>query len=171
MHSPIGKVAPGRATGRVLREERNRQLGRARRDLNGDLGRVAIQASTLQQSCEVPLPIGALGINARNLAARAGQSGTRSLVGAMECSGAMPPPCDRGRSRSVPIRRITAPAPIYLAWGSSWAISPNSAICCPRASPVEALTTPRLSITDPARTNSRWNSGLDLIVSSVDRSA
>jgi hypothetical protein len=111
-----------------------------------DVGRVAIQASTLQQSCALPLPIGALGINARNLAARA------------------------GRSRSVPIRRTAAPAPIHLAWGSSWAISPNSAICCPRASPVEALTTPRLSITDPARTNSLRNSALERIESSADRS-
>ena len=43
----------------------------------------------------------------------------------------------------------------YFAWGRPWDTSPNSAICRARASPPEALTTPRLSTIDPARTITR----------------
>ena len=47
------------------------------------------------------------------------------------------------------------PRVAYFAWGRPWETSPNSAICCARASPPEALTTPRLSTIDPARTITR----------------
>ena len=81
-------------------------------------------------------------------------SGPRGIAGTDSRSGLAG--AGRLTQTAVSMRlRPDAPRVAYFAWGRPWETSPNSAICCARASPPEALTTPRFSTTDPARTITR----------------